>query len=233
MALLVEEWYTLCQEEIEMMNLKSLRRGFLFAAAMFCAMGPRQDVYGAQRAPIQERRLEEDMEIGPGNPGPAADLASLTCTIDGNQIKIAGTVWGSEEELKRYDHYWYLFELAPYEDQLNGRTDYEAWWNRGDAISCALPLTDEDGSDRLYSRFVLAIYDGRTYRIVSKPAYITNPEALAGNKAEFMRRYYAANLSSTKECWLKILSPSYCVLPGIHCTFIVAHQEKMLMTGWR
>lgn len=190
MALLVEEWYTLCQEEIEMMreirNLKSLRRGFLFAAAMFCAMGPHQDVYGAQRAPIQERRLEEDMEIGPGNPGPAADLASLTCTIDGNQIKIAGTVWGSEEELKRYDHYWYLFELAPYEDQLNGRTDYEAWWNRGDAISCALPLTDEDGSDRLYSRFVLAVYDGRTYRIVSKPAYITNPEALAGNKAEFM-----------------------------------------------
>ncbi len=113
------------------------------------------------------------------------EKAVLSCTTDGTNVNITGAVSGEVSDPAVFDNYWYLFEMEPYEDELGDRTDYKAWWTKGDAISYSLPLNFGLDSDRLYSKYVLAVFDGTRYHAVSAPSYITNPEAVAENKAEF------------------------------------------------
>ena len=48
-----------------------------------------------------------------------------------------------------------------------------------------MPLNFGSTADRLYSKFVLAAYDGTEYKAISEPHYITNPEAVAKNTEAF------------------------------------------------
>ncbi len=120
----------------------------------------------------------------PGQPEPT-ERAALSCTTDGANVNITAAVSGEVSDPAVYDNYWYLFEMEPYQDELGDRTDYKAWWNKGDTVSYSLPLGFGTSSDRLYSKYVLAVFDGTRYHAISAPAYITNPEVLAKNKAEF------------------------------------------------
>ena len=70
-----------------------------------------------------------------------------------------------------YDNYWYLFELQPYQDTLEGRNDYCGWITKGDALSFDIALNLGTEQNRLYSRFVVAVYDGEKYTQVSNTAY--------------------------------------------------------------
>ncbi len=111
------------------------------------------------------------------------EYAHITkCAIEnGNQISIAGEMKGTWSDPAFYDNYLYLFELKPYEDSLEGRSDYAAWITKGDALSFTLPLNYGTKEDRLYSKFVVAVFDGTSYTQVSNTVYVTNPEALAKN----------------------------------------------------
>lgn len=164
-------------------KVKILWSAIVTAAAIYCTtVLMQQEVYAASRNFLQETALGQE---GTAKTALPTETAVLSCTTDGTNVNIRGTVSGPVSDPAVYDNYWYLFELQPYEDGLNGRTDYTAWWTKGDTITSSLPLGFKTSSDRLYSKFVLAVYDGTQYYAISEPTYITNPEALAKNTKEF------------------------------------------------
>lgn len=147
--------------------------------------------YGAPQnqqtgAPAQTEAVQtEEAGAEESKPVLPTEKGTLSCTTDGVNVNITGSVSGNLSDPAVYDNYWYLFELEPYEDDLGDRTDYKAWWAKGDAIACSLPLGFGTASDKLYSKYVLAVYDGSKYHAISAPSYITNPEVLAKNQAAF------------------------------------------------
>lgn len=94
--------------------------------------------------------------------------------------RLEGTVSGS-------DNYIYFFELKPYEDEIGARTDYAAYQDKRSDISFTVPLLENTSDSRLYSKFVAAVFDGEKYVAVSEPVYVTNPEILAVNTAEYQK----------------------------------------------
>ena len=119
-------------------------------------------------------------EAQAAKPAPTEFAHILSCAIEGgNQIAIRGQMEGTWSDPAYYDNYLYLFELQPYQDTLEGRTDYCGWITKGDALSFDISLNLGTEQNRLYSRFVVAVYDGEKYTQVSNTAYVTNPETLA------------------------------------------------------
>ena len=98
---------------------------------------------------------------------------------NGSRLVIKGQQEGSWSDPAVYDNYLYLFEMKPYERSLEGRSDYCGWVTKGDEIAFELPLNYGTAQDRLYSSFVVAVYDGSKYTIVSNEMYVNNPETLA------------------------------------------------------
>ncbi len=52
-------------------------------------------------------------------------------------------------------------------------------------LQFTVPFKCNDGSDRLYSKFVLAVKENGAYKAVSEHHYITNPEVVAKNTDAF------------------------------------------------
>ena len=115
----------------------------------------------------------------PVKPTPTEFAHIYECAISGDQIVIDGQMEGSFSDSAYYDNYLYLFEQKPYQRDLKGRTDYAAWITKGDALHFSIPLNHGTQSDRLYSSFVVAVYDGEEYIQVSNEVYVTNPEVMA------------------------------------------------------
>ena len=115
----------------------------------------------------------------PVKPAPTEFAHIYECAISGDQIVIDGQMEGSFSDSAYYDNYLYLFEQKPYQRDLKGRTDYAAWITKGDALHFSIPLNHGTRSDRLYSSFVVAVYDGEEYIQVSNEVYVTNPEVMA------------------------------------------------------
>lgn len=101
------------------------------------------------------------------------------CFVSGDQIVLDGKLEGSISDPNFYDNYLYLFEQKPYQRDLKGRTDYIGWIEKGDPLHFSVPLNKDTAEDRLYSSFVIAVYDGTEYTPVSNQAYVANPESLA------------------------------------------------------
>ena len=79
----------------------------------------------------------------------------------------------------------YLFELRPYESEIGSRTDYVSSVGAGETRTVSIPLNKGTAQDRLYSRFVPAVFDGTTFTAVGAAHYITNPEVVASNQDAF------------------------------------------------
>ncbi len=113
---------------------------------------------------------------------PTEQVTVTSCRIDGSDVRIeaanAGAVSGPDGQ-------FYLFELQPYEDGIGARTDHIATAPKGASASFTVPLGLGTSASRLYSKFVVAVWDGEKYVAVSHPSYITNPEAVAKNQKEF------------------------------------------------
>lgn len=78
----------------------------------------------------------------------------------------------------------YLFDLKPYEMDLTGRTDYIISRDIGNGnLIITVDLFKEDGSNRLFDAFVLAVPHEDGYYIVSNRSYISNPEAIAADQS--------------------------------------------------
>ena len=157
-------------------KIRALWSGFMMAAAVLVMAGAdSRTVYGeTQAAAAGEAAVPVPTERG-----------TLSCTTYKTNVNITGQVTGAPSDPAVFDNYWYLFEMQAHEDELGSRTDYAAWWTKGDAISCSFPLGFGTSSDKLYSKYVLAVFDGTRYYAISEPAYITNPEVLAKNKEDY------------------------------------------------
>lgn len=163
--------------------LRTLCSSMMIAVTIFCAtVWMQQEVYASSLTLPLETEKSQEETVKPVLP---TESAVLSCTTDGTNVTITGNVSGPTSDPTVYDNYWYLFELQPYEDGLNGRTNYTTWWTKGDSITYSLPLGFKTSSDKLYSKFVLAVYDGTQYHAISEPTYITNPEVLAKNTRAF------------------------------------------------
>ena len=82
------------------------------------------------------------------------------------------------------DGNFYLFELQPYEDGIENRTDYLEKVGAG-SVTKSYQLNKGSESSRLYNSYVVAVYDGSKYVPVSSQKYITNPEAVAANTTAY------------------------------------------------
>ncbi len=118
-----------------------------------------------------------------------ADAAKIQATIQScliNSDKNSVTVQAdSNADMTGTDGVLYLVELQPYQNNLAGRTDYAASSAPGNKVTFTFPLNRNTAQDRLYSKFVIAVWDGTKYIEISKPHYITNPEMVAANIQPF------------------------------------------------
>lgn len=112
----------------------------------------------------------------------SASFSSCMITADKNNIVVEFSSTGSTEGT---DGMVYLLELEPYEDSVEGRTAYVAAQAIGQAASVQVPLHYSQSKDRLYHKYVLAVWDGEKYVPVSGFRYISNPEAVAVNTKAF------------------------------------------------
>lgn len=133
----------------------------------------------AQMTDAAQAAGQEAETLPPPAPVILAEGAITSCTIgeDRQTVTITAQCGG---DMTGTDGYIYLFEMAPYEDELDGRADYLAWAEPGTQV-WTTPLNRGTLQDKLYSRFAAAVYDGTRYIRITDPYYITNPEQVAKN----------------------------------------------------
>ncbi len=162
--------------------LKRLSVLFLSMAAMLGMSGTLVYADTLTQAEGETAVAAEAETEAPVKPAPTEYAHITGCALDGNgQIVISGYMEGTWSDPAWYDNYLYLFELKPYQDSLEGRTDYCGWITKGDELSFTVSANLNTENDRLYSKFVVAVYDGESYTQASNTAYVTNPESLAAH----------------------------------------------------
>lgn len=124
---------------------------------------------------ITEEEKEPEIQV-------SASFSSCMITSDKSNVVLE---FGSTGEIQGTDGNVYLLELAPYEDSVEGRTDYLIAKPIGEQASVQIPLGYYQNKDRLYNKFLLAVWDGEKYVPVSSFRYISNPEIMAENTKEF------------------------------------------------
>lgn len=100
----------------------------------------------------------------------------IKCNMDG-RITPSDTETGA-------DGNFYLLELAPYEDSIANHRMI-ASVPKGDKLEFNIPYKNNSGAARLYNRFLVCVWNGRTYKIVSDTVNVTNPEAVAVYRDSF------------------------------------------------
>ena len=129
----------------------------------------------AEEEPTEETQ-EQKIEIQA-----SADITSCKIGNDKNTVTINAV---SQGDMTGTDGRFYLFEMKPYEDEIGSRRDFLAS-GEGNSFTWTTSLDHGSADDKLYSKFVVAVYDGEDFVQVSEPYYITNPEMIAPNQAAF------------------------------------------------
>ncbi len=161
------------------MNYRKIQRGAAAALMTFamCCAG-----VSASWASVE---TESETSAEAVEQGPAVEAAITSCLINSDKSTVTVKV-NSSGDMTGTDGMIYLVEQKPYQKNLDGRLDYVgASAPTGAEMTFHFPLNRNTGDDRLYSRFVVAVWDGTKYIEVSEPHYITNPEIVAANQAAF------------------------------------------------
>ena len=108
-------------------------------------------------------------------------ISSCTITSDKSNVSIS---FSSSGDAAGTDGQVYVFELAPYETGV-GSQNMVGQAAAGTSGQITIPLNLGTSQDRLYNKFVLTVFNGTAFETISEPHYITNPEAVAKNTAEF------------------------------------------------
>ena len=66
----------------------------------------------------------------------------------------------------------YVFEQPTYQDDLGSRSDYLTSVTASGAATVTVPFSKGNRSDRLYSKFVLAVKEDGTYKAVSEAFHL-------------------------------------------------------------
>lgn len=115
---------------------------------------------------------------------PTERVITSSCVITERKdtIQYTGTNVGT---ISGVDNKFYLFEILPFNDGIEGRTDPVAVIDKAAEVVFQIPLNQGGQENRLYSSFVVAVFDGTKYVPVSEPSYITNPQILAAHTEPF------------------------------------------------
>ncbi len=146
--------------------------------------------------PMAERLVEVEIEPGPGATIPQGAVAKKKAETQNAETPSAGnnagtsdadanTVYVVQQQEEADDGNYYLFELQPYETGIGSRTDYIASCARTESPVFTLAFDHDAKASILYSRFVLALKTGDTYRPISNALYVTNP----GDTADYADPY--------------------------------------------
>lgn len=114
----------------------------------------------------------------------AADFATIeSCLINAETGKIDVTMKAKDLAISD-DGYYYLFEEKAYQSALTG-TEYLIEDQKDVNLTFSVNLNYNTASSRLFSKFVVAVKKNGTFLAITKPHYITNPEALARYNLSF------------------------------------------------
>ena len=91
-------------------------------------------------------------------------ITEAVVTEDKQNVQIKAE---NSSDMQGTDGKYYLFELKAYENEIGARTDYIQALEPGNA-NAVFSLNYNTDSDRLYSSFVMAVYDGSKYVAVSR-----------------------------------------------------------------
>lgn len=115
----------------------------------------------------------------------AADFAAIeSCLINTETGKIDITMKAKDLAISD-DGYYYLFEEKAYQSQLQG-TEYLIEDQKDVDLTFSVNLNYNTTSSRLFSKFVVAVKKNGSFLAITKPRYITNPEAIAKYSPSFV-----------------------------------------------
>ncbi len=108
----------------------------------------------------------------------AEEFATIeSCLIDGKTGKV-NVVMSASGLAASDDNYYYLFAEKTYEKGISGDEYIEEALKDVD-LTFSVNLNYNSAASRLFSKFVVAIKKDGEFMPISKPRYITNPEAIA------------------------------------------------------
>lgn len=114
----------------------------------------------------------------------AADFATIeSCLINAETGKVDVTV-SAEGLAVSDDDYYYLFEEKIYDTALSSN-DYIIEEQKDVNLTFSVKLNYNSANSRLFSKFVVAVKKDGEFIPISKPKYITNPEAIAKYRLSF------------------------------------------------
>lgn len=123
----------------------------------------------------------EEVEITEEN---AADFATIeSCKINTETGKIDVTMKAENLAISD-DGYYYLFEEKAYERALTG-DDYIIEDQKDVNLTFSVNLNYNTAASRLFSKFVVAVKKNDSFVAITRPHYITNPEAIAKYSLSF------------------------------------------------
>lgn len=118
---------------------------------------------------------------------PTEHVSWESCLISGSNIVIKGKMDGkitpSDTEIGA-DTEFYLLELEPYTDSIADKRNI-AHIPKSSNVEFTIPYDTGNGTNRLYNKFLVCVWTGKTYKVVSDVIYVTNPEAVAKYKDAF------------------------------------------------
>lgn len=122
-----------------------------------------------------------EVEVTPEN---AADFATIeSCEINTETGKIDVTMKAKDLAVSD-DGYYYLFEEKAYQSALTG-SEYIIEDQKDVELTFSVNLNYNTASSRLFSKFVVAVKKNGSFLAITKPHYITNPEAIAKYNLSF------------------------------------------------
>lgn len=114
----------------------------------------------------------------------AADFAEIeSCLINTETGKIDITMKAKDLAVSD-DGYYYLFEEKAYQSDIQG-TEYLIEDQKDVDLTFSVNLNYNTASSRLFSKFVVAVKKNGSFLAITKPHYITNPEAIAKYRPSF------------------------------------------------
>ena len=114
----------------------------------------------------------------------ASEFAAIeSCLINQETGKIDITMKAENLAISD-DGYYYLFEEKAYETDLQGR-EYIIEDQKDVDLTFSVNLNYNTASSRLFSKFVVAVKKNGSFLPITKPHYITNPEAIAKYNLSF------------------------------------------------
>lgn len=163
-------------------------KALMLAVVMFCSTAfitpveplgnQTSEVLAAQETQASQETVEAQAFV----PAVTGTIHSCTITSDKGNIAVR---YSSTGDTTGTDGQVYVFELQPYEDGVGERKDFIGQAAAGTENTLTVALNRGTAQDRLYSSFILTVYDGTRFIEISPRHYITNPEAVASNTAEF------------------------------------------------